>query len=170
MNFIKNIIIYIFYILFLFIIQISIINPFFSGYYYIYVITVLIYPKKWNRYLFLFFSFLIGWIMDYCLNSGGIHAFSTTLLSFFNLHFIQFFYRNRFMTNRSNVSIYHLPINKQLLYVFFLLSIHNISLLILKIIKNNDYFNQYILLKTIFNIIFTTVLCMIYFFFRGMKI
>src|SRR5215469_2540767 len=102
MNLIKSFIISVFYIFFIFLIQISILNPLFLGCYsYIYIIFILIHPYNENKFLFLLLSFLIGWLIDHCMNSGGIHAFSSTLSAFLRLKFLQFFDGKNFI-NRND--------------------------------------------------------------------
>ncbi len=168
MNLLKSFIISIFYIFIFCLIQISILNPLFSEFYsYIYILFILIYPYNENRFVFLFLSFLIGWVIDHCMNSGGIHAFSSTLSAFLRLKFLQFFDGKNFI-NRNDFSIYELPFVRKTLYIFSLVLTHYFSLLILGIFKGN-IFNQIVLFRTIFSSIFTTILCIIYFFFKKIK-
>ncbi|WP_238783881.1 hypothetical protein [Blattabacterium cuenoti] len=107
--------------------------------------------------------------MDNFLNTRGIHAFSITLSAFLRLNFLKFFDGNNFIIKKNDFSIYDLPLIKKIFYTFSLVIIHNISLLILGIFRNPNFFNSIVLLKTIFSSIFTTVLCIIYFFFRRIK-
>ncbi|WP_185876844.1 hypothetical protein [Blattabacterium cuenoti] len=172
MNFIKNFIFSIFFIFLLCLIQILMINPLLIGYYgyysYIYVLFILVYPYNRNKFLFLLLSFLIGWIIDNCMNSGGIHAFSSTLSAFLRVNFLRFLDGKRFLTNRNRFSIYKLSFIKTVLYIFLLVITHNFSLLILETFKETS-FNKIILFRTIFSSIFTTILCIIYFFFRKIR-
>ncbi|WP_185872233.1 hypothetical protein [Blattabacterium cuenoti] len=169
MNFFKSFIISIFFIFILCLIQISILNPLFLGYYsYIYVLFILVFPYNRNKYLFLILSFLIGWIIDHCMNSGGIHAFSTTLSAFLRCSFLQFFDGKNFIINRNGFSIYELPFIRKILYIFSLIITHHCSLLILAILKETTL-SRIIFYRTIYSSIFTTILCIIYFFFRKIK-
>ncbi|AER40339.1 MAG: hypothetical protein LBQ72_02980 [Flavobacteriales bacterium] len=168
MNFIKNFFVYAFFISFLCLIQISIFNPIFFGLYtYIYILFVLVYPYRGNRFIFLLLSFTIGFIIDKFMNTGGNHAFSTTISAFFRLKFLQFFDGKNFI-NISSFSIYELPFIRKTLYIFSLVMTHHLSLFVLEIFKIAN-FSKIILLKTIFSSIFTTILCIIYFFFRKIK-
>ncbi|WP_185863261.1 hypothetical protein [Blattabacterium cuenoti] len=168
MNLTKNFIISIFYIFFLCLIQISILNPLFflllGCYSYIYILFILIYPYNENKFIFLFLSFLIGWTIDHCMNLGGVHAFSSTLSAFLRSKFLQFFDGKNFI-NRNNFSICELPFLRKMLYIFSLVFTHHFCLLILEILKG-AFLNRILLFKTIFSSIFTTILCIIYFFFR----
>ncbi|WP_185853347.1 hypothetical protein [Blattabacterium cuenoti] len=168
MNFIRNFIVSVFFIFLLCLIQISILNPLFLGCYsYIYVLFILVYPYNRNKFLFLFLSFLIGWVIDHCMNSGGIHAFSTTLSAFLRLNFLLFF-DGKNVINRNDFSIYELPFIRKTLYIFSLVITHHFSLLILEILKGTTL-SRIILFRAIFSSIFTTILCIIYFFFRKIK-
>ncbi|ACX83659.1 conserved hypothetical protein [Blattabacterium sp. (Periplaneta americana) str. BPLAN] len=168
MNSIKSFLVHVFYIFILCLIQISILNPIFFGWStYIYILFIFIYSYHGNRFLFLFLSFIIGWIIDHCMNTGGNHAFSTTLSAFFRLRFLQFFDGKNYI-NKSDFSIYELPFIRKILYIFSLVLMHHFSLFILEIFKV-AHFNKIILLRTIFSSIFTTILCIIYFFFRKIK-
>ncbi|WP_185851584.1 hypothetical protein [Blattabacterium cuenoti] len=165
MNFLKNFFLSIFSIFLICLIQVSILNSIFLGWYtYMYIIFILIYSYYGNQLVFLFLSFMIGWIIDHCMNSGGIHAFSTTLSAFLRLKFLQFFEGKNFL-QKSNFSIYELPFIRKFLYIFSLILTHHFSLFILEILKLS-YFRKIFLLKIIFSSIFTTILCIIYFFFR----
>ncbi|WP_185862149.1 hypothetical protein [Blattabacterium cuenoti] len=167
MNLIKSFFVSVFYIIFLCLIQISIFNPLFlilRCYSYIYILFILVYPYNGNKFLFLFLSFFIGYIIDHCLNTGGIHAFSATLSAFLRTNFLQFFDGKNFI-NRNDFSIYELPFIRKTFYIFSLVFTHHFSLLILEILKGTT-FSIIFLLKTIFSSSFTTILCIIYFFFR----
>ncbi|WP_185877381.1 hypothetical protein [Blattabacterium cuenoti] len=170
MNIVKNFFISTFYIFIICIIQISIFNnPMFLGKYsYVYIIFVLIYPYRWNEYLFLIFSFFIGLIIDCCMYTGGIHAFSTTLSAFLRLYLLKFFDGNNFLIKK-NFSVYNLSFFKKIYYIFSLVIIHDISLFSIELLNGSIIFNNNALFKTLISSIFTTILCMIYFFFRKKK-
>ncbi|WP_185858533.1 hypothetical protein [Blattabacterium cuenoti] len=166
MNLVKYFIVSIFYIIILCLIQISILNPSFIGCFsYIYILFILVYPYNGNNVLFLLLSFFIGYIIDNCLNTGGIHAFSTTLSAFLRRKLLQFFDGKSFIINRKDFSIDELPFIRKTFYIFSLILIHHFSLLILKIFKGTA-FSIILLLRTIFDSIFTTILCIVYFFLK----
>ncbi|WP_238786204.1 hypothetical protein [Blattabacterium cuenoti] len=103
------------------------------------------------------------------MNTGGVHAFSTTLSAFLRVNFLQFFDGKNFNNlNRNNFSIYELPFIRKIFYIFSLVITHHFSLFLLESLKTN-FFNKIFLLKTIFSSSFTTILCIIYFFFRKRK-
>ncbi|WP_185866026.1 hypothetical protein [Blattabacterium cuenoti] len=166
MSFIRSFIVSVFFIFILCLIQISILNTLFLGFY-SYILFILVYPYNRNKFLFLFLSFLIGWIIDHCMNSGGIHAFSSTLSAFLRLNYLQFFDGKNFI-NRNDFSIYELSFIRKILYIFSLVITHHFSLLILEILKGTTL-SKVLLFRAIFSSSFTTILCIIYFFFRKIK-
>ena len=60
---------------------------------YLYISFVFLYPLKENRFSFLFFSFILGLLVDFFSDSGGIHAFSTLFIAYIRLFFIKVYFR-----------------------------------------------------------------------------
>ncbi|KGL58634.1 rod shape-determining protein MreD [Polaribacter sp. Hel1_85] len=84
------------FFLFLLFLQVLILNNInFLGYInpYLYISFVFLYPLKEKRFSFLFFSFLLGLLVDFFSDSGGIHAFSTLFIAYFRLFFVKVFFR-----------------------------------------------------------------------------
>ncbi len=171
MNIIKNLIKSLFYGVFICLIQISILNYtiFYIDYLYIYIIFIIYYPFSWNKYMFLFLSFLIGEFVDCCMNTGGIHAFSTILVAFFRLKFLLFIDGNYFLTKK-NFSIYNMSFIKNIFYILSIVITHNMSLYIFEILKESINLNKFSFIKIILSCMLTSFLCIVYFFFRRIKI
>ncbi|WP_238858472.1 hypothetical protein [Blattabacterium cuenoti] len=112
-------------------------------------------------------SFFLGLIIDNCMNTGGIHAFSITFSAYLRLNFLKFFDGNNFKI-QSDFSIYQLPFIRKIFYIFSLVFIHHFFLFILETLQVHQ-FQKIFLLRTILCSIFTTILCNIYFFFRKIK-
>jgi len=60
---------------------------------YLYIAFVFLYPLKTNRISFLFFSFLLGLLVDFFSDSGGIHAFSILCIAYIRLFFVRIYFR-----------------------------------------------------------------------------
>lgn len=60
---------------------------------YLYIVFVFLYPLKTNRIPFLFYSFLLGLLVDFFSDSGGIHAFSILYIAYIRLFFIRIYFR-----------------------------------------------------------------------------
>jgi rod shape-determining protein MreD len=84
------------FFLFLLFLQVLVLNNInFLGYInpYLYIAFVFLYPLKENRFSFLFFSFILGLLVDFFSDSGGIHAFSTLFIAYIRLFFIKVYFR-----------------------------------------------------------------------------
>lgn len=62
---------------------------------YIYVLFILLYSVKNNRYLFLLLSFLLGWGVDLLSDTGGIHAFASLTTAYLCLPVIRMIHSSR---------------------------------------------------------------------------
>jgi rod shape-determining protein MreD len=60
---------------------------------YLYIVFVFLYPLKTNRIPFLFYSFLLGFLVDFFSDSGGIHAFSILYIAYIRLFFVRIYFR-----------------------------------------------------------------------------
>ena len=60
---------------------------------YLYIVFVFLYPLKTNRIPFLFYSFLLGVLVDFFSDSGGIHAFSILYIAYIRLFFVRIYFR-----------------------------------------------------------------------------
>ncbi|WP_298879174.1 rod shape-determining protein MreD [uncultured Polaribacter sp.] len=84
------------FFIFLLILQVIILNNInFLGYInpYLYISFVFLYPLKESRFRFLFFSFLLGILIDFFSDSGGIHAFSILFIAYIRLFFVNLYFR-----------------------------------------------------------------------------
>ena len=60
---------------------------------YLYITFIFIFPLKKNRFIFLFFTFVYGLILDFFSDTGGIHAFSLLFVAYIRLFFIKLFFK-----------------------------------------------------------------------------
>ncbi|WP_238785492.1 hypothetical protein [Blattabacterium cuenoti] len=138
-------------------------NPIFLGLYsYIYIVFIINIPVHENKLIVLLLSFIIGWIIDQYLNTGGMHAFSSTFFAFFRLQILKFFAGNTLIMNK-NFSIEKLSVIKKIFFIYTLIIIHHGILFILQTI-HGIVFNKVFIFKIIFSSIFTLILCLILFF------
>lgn len=122
---------------------------------YLYIVFVLVYPIKINRFPFLIFAFLLGLLIDTFTNSGGIHAFATLFIAYIRLFFI----KSIFKKTESDYQSFSLSLesfDKVFNYVAILTVIHHFILFILINFGFNNFIN--VLLNTIFSTIFTLIL------------
>jgi rod shape-determining protein MreD len=132
-------------------------NVLFLGYInpYIYIAFVFLYPLKENRFAFLLYSFLLGLIIDFFSDSGGIHAFSTLLIAYIRLFFIRLYFRKvaadyPFFSLKSESfgKVFNYTVTLTLIHHFTYFTFANFSL---------ENFNN-VILNTLFSSIFTLLL------------
>lgn len=100
----------------------------------IYIIWIIFYPydKSFN-YLFLIFSFLLGFGIDCFMDTGGVNAFSSVLISYIRntvLRYISDLDREMKILNFSDLNFLQL-----LSYIIIIILIHHLSLFILESFK-----------------------------------
>ena len=84
------------FFLFLLCLQVFILNNInFLGYInpYLYIAFIFLYPLEENKFPLLFLSFILGISIDFFSDSGGIHAFSTILITYTRLFFVRVYFR-----------------------------------------------------------------------------
>ena len=151
-----------FYFLFLFIflvlLQVFVLsNINFLGYInpYVYISFVFFFPLKENRFPFLTYSFLLGLCIDFFLDSGGIHAFSTLFIGYIRLFYVHLFFRK---------SVVDFPFFKLALESFgkvfnFVVTLTVIHHFMLFSFTNFSFQNMLeVVLNTLFSSIFTLLL------------
>jgi rod shape-determining protein MreD len=154
-----NKIIYItFLFLFLLFLQVFVLNNIlFLGHInpYLYMVFVIFYPLKKERYLFLFLSFLLGLFIDFFSDSGGINAFSLLFIAYIRL----FLVRTIFKKTEQDYLLFNLnqePFGKVFNYVIILIVIHHFILFSLANFSTQNFTS--VLVNTFYSSIFTSVL------------
>ena len=122
---------------------------------YLYITFIFIFPLKKNRFIFLFFTFLYGLILDFFSDTGGIHAFSLLFVAYIRLFFIKLFFK------KGNIDYLLFNLNSEAFgqvfnYILTLTLIHHFILISL---DNFSFHNmEIILLNTLYSSTFTLVL------------
>ena len=132
-------------------------NILFLGYInpYIYVAFVILYPLKEERFSFLFVSFLLGLLLDFFSDSGGIHAFSLLFVAYIRLFLIRIIFKKTsldyLLFNLNNE-----PFGKVFNFVIITIVIHHFLLFLLASFSFNHITST--LLQTLYSSVFTTIL------------
>lgn len=131
----------------------------------IYIIWIIFYPydKSFN-YLFLIFSFLLGFGIDCFMDTGGVNAFSSVLISYIRntvLRYISDLDREMKILNFSDLNFLQL-----LSYIIIIISIHHLSLFILESFKISMILDviEDALITSVFSFLFIII---IYAFFKN---
>jgi len=132
-------------------------NILFLGYInpYLYIVFVIFYPLKENRFLFLFLSFLLGLSIDFFSDSGGINAFSLLFVAYIRLFFVRIFLKK----TAQDYLLFELhaePFGKVFNYVITLIVIHHFILFSLANFSTQNFSD--VLVNTAYSSIFTAVL------------
>ncbi len=122
---------------------------------YLYIAFVFLYPLKTNRVPFLFYSFLLGLLVDFFSDSGGIHAFSILYIAYIRLFFIRIYFR-KVETDYAFFKLKSESFGKVFNYVLTLTVIHH---LIYFSFVNFSFQNlSNVFLNTLFSSTFTLIL------------
>lgn len=127
------------------------INPF------LYILFVVIYPYRKDRGALLLLCFLLGLIIDFFLNSGGINAAATLFVGYIRLPLL------KWILGKSEIdfqvfNITKQPILKVLSYVSILVFIHSLIIFSLEYFKFSHLGT--IVSRTLLTSIFTSILTM----------
>ena len=132
-------------------------NVLFGGYInpMLYILFVLIYPLKRDRGALLFLAFLLGLIIDFFLDSGGVNAAATVFIAYIRLPLL------KGIINKTEIDflvfkVTKLPLLKWLSYVVILTFVHHFIVFSLDFFKFNAILT--IFSKTFFTSIFTIIL------------
>ena len=122
---------------------------------YLYIVFVFLYPLKTNRIPFLFYSFLLGLLVDFFSDSCGIHAFSILYIAYIRLFFIRIYFR-KVATDFAFFKLKSESFGKVFNYVVTLTVIHH---LIYFTFANFSFQNlSNVISNTLFSCVFTLTL------------
>jgi rod shape-determining protein MreD len=125
---------------------------------YPYVLFILVFPFNANRSLYLCIAFLTGLTLDMFGNSGGMHAAACLTIAYFRPIALRLTFGVSYEYNAiklPNVSFY-----ERLVYISSLVFVHHLVLFSLEVFNISSIL--YILKKTLFTGIFTSILCLIF--------
>ncbi len=144
--------------IFLFLLQVFVLNNIlFSGFInpYLYIIFVFYFPLKENKFPILFFSFLLGFIVDVFSDTGGIHALAITTIAYYRTFFVKLFFKKD-VNDYSFFKLKEEPFGKIFNYTVTLTVIHHF---IYFSFANFSFYNfADVLLNTLYSSIFTLLL------------
>ncbi len=145
-----------FFLLFLQVIILNNIN--FLGYVnpYLYIAFVFTYPIKKSRFNLLTFSFLLGLLVDFFMNSGGINAMATLFIAYIRLPL----FKRIFQISEDEYPLFKLRselFGNIFLFVSILTFVHHLILFSLLNFSLNHYFVN-VFVNAILSSIFTLIL------------
>ncbi|MCG1035904.1 rod shape-determining protein MreD [Polaribacter sargassicola] len=125
------------------------INPF------LYIAFVFYFPLKENKFPILFFSFLLGLIIDFFSDSGGIHALSIITIAYLRLFFVRVFFK-KLPSDYSFFNLQTEAFGKVFNYIVTLTIIHHFILFAFINFSFQNFTS--VLTNTLFSSVFTLVL------------
>ncbi len=124
---------------------------------YIYIIFILLAPININKSLFLVSSFILGLIMDFFGDSGGVHAAACTIIAFFRPVALRSVFGLSYEFQTLKLS--NLRFGEKFIYVILMVLTHHIVLFSLEIFN----FSHILLIakKTLFSSLLTIIVTML---------
>ncbi|MDP5157342.1 MAG: rod shape-determining protein MreD [Flaviramulus sp.] len=122
---------------------------------YIYILFIALFPVKNNRIILILLSFFLGIIIDFFLDTGGIHAAACVFIGYVRPVALKFSFGTIY--EHQTVKFNSVDFGAKLNYLTFLTIMHHLMLFSLEIFN----FSKIILVlqKTLFSSIFTILLC-----------
>ena len=140
--------------------QIFILNNIqFSGYInpYYYIIFILTISNKNSGSIILLLSFLLGLTIDVFSNSYGAHAFSSVLIGYLKIKWID----KKYISDADDMFEFsHFSMDRFIINSFIIILIHHFSLFFLERFSFNEFFS--VLSITLISSIFTLILFIIH--------
>ncbi|SHI73073.1 hypothetical protein SAMN05444337_0657 [Flavobacterium haoranii] len=124
---------------------------------YPYLLFVLLFPVNGNRFSLLFFSFLIGLSVDIFAESGGVHAFASTILAFVRPNLFRFSFGLSYEYQTIKIAENLSP--ERITFILLAIFIHHICLFFLEAFRFDLFFD--VILKTLYTSIFTLIICLL---------
>jgi hypothetical protein len=126
---------------------------------YFYIIFILLYPPQRNRYLFLFFCFLLGWFVDLFDGTGGIHALASLTIGFISIPVIRLVSGMRFF-EIEEFSLSDFNPGQWFFYTAIMILVHHF---LLNLLESFSFGNiRQVLLRTVFSAVYTSVFVFFY--------
>lgn len=129
------------------------INPF------VYVLFILTLPIKMSKILLLTMAFFTGIIMDFFMNTAGMHAAATVCMAFFRPYILNAIAPRDGYEIDEKPSISKLGLSWFLSYTSILVLIHHTTLFYVEAFRFGDFFQTLmtVLISTLFTLLFILV-------------
>ena len=124
---------------------------------YIYILFIMLFPIKNNRFLFLCLSFLLGLTVDLFSDSGGVHAAACVTIAYIRPVLLKFSFG--LIYEHQTIKFSSTDFGQRLTYFSIIIFIHHLILFSLEIFNSSKVI--LILKKSLFSSIFTLILCLL---------
>lgn len=134
-------------------------NIHFLGYInpYVYILFIILFPVKNNRIILIILSFLLGLIIDFFMDTGGIHAAACVFIAYIRPAILKFTFGTIY--EHQTVKFNSIDFGSKLTYFTLLTVLHHVILFSFEVFS--IYKIILVLEKTLFSSIFTILLCIL---------
>jgi rod shape-determining protein MreD len=120
-----------------------------------YILFIILYPVNGNKYGLLLASFLLGIILDFFCNSGGIHAASSIILAYYRPYIFKFSFGVSY--EYQTVKLNDVLTPERFSFILISVLIHHIVLFVLETFKISFFWDT--LVRIILSTIFSIIIC-----------
>lgn len=133
---------------------------------YLYILFIMLLPFRISKWALLCSGFLLGLIIDFFSNTGGLHCASAVFLAFLRPAILKTIASNIDYDDLTEPNVFDLGIKWFLLYSVLMTLTHHSFLFVLEIFRLSEFF--YTFVKIVFSSVFTIILVFVsqYFFYK----
>ena len=131
----------------------------FGGYFnpFPYILFIILYPVNGNKYGLLISSFFLGLILDFFLNSGGVHATACLIIAYLRPTFFKFAFGLSYEYQTVKLNDKLSP--ERFSFILIAVVTHHLVMFLLETFQFSFFFN--LLFKTLLSAIFTIIFCIL---------
>ncbi len=147
---ILNIARYVFFFLFLILLEVFVVAKFNIHFYvnpHIYILFIIVLPVFTNRHLIIFLGFLMGFMVDQFMGTGGLHALATLIMAFLREILLGAFAPREGYGKGDFLTIERFGLVNFLLYCGFMILIHHFFLFLFELFTFRNFL--FTLLRTL---------------------
>lgn len=122
-----------------------------------YVLFIILYPVNSNKSLFILTSFLLGLTLDMFSDTGGIHAISCLILAFIRPSIFKFSFGLSY--EYQTIKIAEKISSERISFIVIAVFIHHFIIYMIELLRFGLILD--IFLRTLFNTVFTTIICIL---------
>lgn len=124
---------------------------------YIYILFIILYPVKNNRILFMFFSFLLGLMIDVFMDSGGINATASLCTAFIRPNILKFSFGTIY--EHQALKFDKVDFGQKITYISILVFFHHFIYFLFEIFNSSKLI--FVFQNTLFSGVFTIILTLL---------
>ncbi len=124
---------------------------------YVYILFIALYPVKNNRIILIILSFLLGLVIDFFMDTGGIHAAASVFIAYIRPAILKFTFGTIY--EHQTIKFNSIDFGSKLTYFTLLTVLHHLILFLFEVFSISKLI--LVFQKTLFSSIFTILLSML---------